>query len=187
MDKLAGKIALGIEGSADMALVTAKEFLEEGAFVVIAESRKRKLGAEVQRLRIDVRAIYADGGRLAHLERFYSDITKRNGTLEVVFANGDIYEIKPHDQAIEDAESLCFCRLRKRGSIAEFGGKRAVENGAPRKSPKAGLSHSAWKSRKGSEISTFSTAPATTGFLFDSTPKQNQPQNKNKTRRREEE
>jgi hypothetical protein len=29
--------------------------------------------------------------------------------------------------------------------------------------------------------------PATTGFLFDSTPKQNQPQNKNKTRRREEE
>jgi hypothetical protein len=62
-----------------------------------------------------------------------------------------------------------------------------VENGAPRKSPKAGLSHSAWKSRKGSEISTFSTAPATTGFLFDSTPKQNQPQkqeqNKKKRRR----
>ena len=114
MDKLAGKIALGSDGSADIGLATAKELFEEGAFVVIAESRKRKLGAQVQRLRIDARAIYADGGRLAHLERFYSDITKRNGKLEVVFANGDIYEIKPHDQSTEDARSLCFCRLRTR-------------------------------------------------------------------------
>jgi NAD(P)-dependent dehydrogenase (short-subunit alcohol dehydrogenase family) len=88
MDKLAGKIAPGSDGSADMGLATAKQFLEEGAFVVIAESRKRKLGAEVQRLRIDATAIYADGDRLAHLERFYSDITKRNGKLEVVFETG---------------------------------------------------------------------------------------------------
>jgi hypothetical protein len=48
------------------------------------------------------------------------------------------------------------------GSIAEFMGKMAVENAAPWKSPKAGLSHCAWKSRKRSGISTFSTAPATT-------------------------
>jgi hypothetical protein len=41
-------------------------------------------------------------------------------------------------------------------------GKMAVENAAPWKSPKAGLSHCAWKSRKRSGISTFSTAPATT-------------------------
>jgi hypothetical protein len=49
------------------------------------------------------------------------------------------------------------------GSIAQFMGKRAVENAAPWKSPKAGLSHCAWKSRNRSEISTFSTAPATMG------------------------
>jgi NAD(P)-dependent dehydrogenase (short-subunit alcohol dehydrogenase family) len=115
MDKLAGKIALGNDGSADIGLATAKElFFEEGASVVISESRKWKLGAEVQRLRIDARAIYADGGGLAHLERFYSDLTKRNGKLEVVFANGDFYEIRPHDQSTEDARSLCFCRLRIR-------------------------------------------------------------------------
>jgi hypothetical protein len=49
------------------------------------------------------------------------------------------------------------------GSIAEFVGKRAMENAASRKSPKAGLSHGAWKSRNRSDISTFPTAPATTG------------------------
>src|SRR2546423_4106329 len=50
----------------------------------------------------------------------------------------------------------------KEGSLAQFVGKRAVEKDAPRKSPKAGLSHSAWKSRKSRAISTFPTAPATT-------------------------
>jgi hypothetical protein len=49
------------------------------------------------------------------------------------------------------------------GSIAEFVGKRAMENAASRKSPKAGLSDGAWKSRNRSDISTFPTAPATTG------------------------
>jgi hypothetical protein len=47
-------------------------------------------------------------------------------------------------------------------SIAQFMGKRAVENAAPWKSPKAGLSHCTWKSRNRSGISTFSTAPAMT-------------------------
>jgi NADPH:quinone reductase-like Zn-dependent oxidoreductase len=49
------------------------------------------------------------------------------------------------------------------GSTAQFGGKRAVENAASWKSPKAGLFHCAWKSHNGSGISTFSTAPTTTG------------------------
>ena len=40
---------------------------------------------------------------------------------------------------------------------------RSVEDAAPRKSPKAGLSHLAWKSRKSGGIPTSSTAPAATG------------------------
>ena len=38
-----------------------------------------------------------------------------------------------------------------------------MEDAAPWKSPKAGLSHLAWKSRKSGGIPTSSTAPATTG------------------------
>jgi hypothetical protein len=34
---------------------------------------------------------------LYDLECLYSDITKTKRKLEVVFANGDIYEIKPRD------------------------------------------------------------------------------------------
>jgi hypothetical protein len=59
--------------------------------------------------------------------------------------------------------------LPKNGSIAEFVGKRTVEKATPWKSPKAGLSHSVWKSRNNGGISTFPTAPATTvNFLISS-------------------
>jgi hypothetical protein len=58
---------------------------------------------------------------------------------------------------------------RKEGSIAKSVGKWAVEKAAPWKSPKAGLSRSAWKSRIGGGIPTFTTAPAmTVGFPMSS-------------------
>jgi hypothetical protein len=41
------------------------------------------------------------------------------------------------------------------GSVALFAGKKAVEKAAAWKSPTAGLSHSAWKSRNSSGISHF--------------------------------
>src|SRR5260370_19661079 len=53
------------------------------------------------------------------------------------------------------------------------GGTRAVEKAAPRKSPKAGLFLCAWKSRNGSGISTFPTAPATAVFFNE--PQKNLP------------
>ena len=81
----------------------------------------------------------------------------------------------PKDKRDEDSLSEDELReaweVLKEGSTAQFGGKRAVENAAPRKSPKAGLFHCAWKSRNRGRISTFSTAPATTGKLSDSTGK----------------
>jgi NAD(P)-dependent dehydrogenase (short-subunit alcohol dehydrogenase family) len=71
MDKLGGKIALVTGGSADMGISTAKEFLDENAFAVIADRRKRELNAAAQTVRADDIAMYADGGRLHDLERFY--------------------------------------------------------------------------------------------------------------------
>jgi hypothetical protein len=62
----------------------------------------------------------------------------------------------------DPVQTLLLTSRLKKGSIAQFMGNRAVENAAPWKSQKAGLSHCAWKSRNRSGISTFSTAPATT-------------------------
>src|ERR1019366_5052707 len=46
---------------------------------------------------------------------------------------------------------------------------RSVQDAAPRKSPKAGLFHLAWKSRKSGGITTSSTAPAAPGNLENTT------------------
>src|SRR5271166_6126580 len=61
-------------------------------------------------------------------------------------------------------------RLFFSGFLAEFVGKRAVEKAAPWKSPRTGLSPSAWKSRKSGGIFTFPTAPTTTGSLSNFIP-----------------
>ncbi|HXX56255.1 MAG TPA: hypothetical protein VEJ17_00515, partial [Candidatus Nitrosotalea sp.] len=56
--------------------------------------------------------------------------------------------------------------LRKKGCVALFVGKRAVEKAAAWKSPTAGLSHSAWKSRNRGGISHFSHRPDHEEFRF---------------------
>jgi len=48
-------------------------------------------------------------------------------------------------------------------------GKKAVEDAAPWKSPRAGLFHLAWKSRKNGEIPTSSTDSAATVNIESST------------------
>ena len=72
----------------------------------------------------------------------------------------------PSKESILEARDRMFAKHPNTtfisGSMAQSVGERAVENAAPWKSPKAGLSHCAWKSRNRSGISTFSTAPATT-------------------------
>jgi hypothetical protein len=50
--------------------------------------------------------------------------------------------------------------------MAQFVGKRAVENAAPRKSPKAGLSHCAWKSRNRQRDFHFFHRPGYDGLTF---------------------
>src|SRR5215472_3974789 len=58
-------------------------------------------------------------------------------------------------------ESICFS-----GCVALFMGKRAVEKAAARKSPTAGLPHSAWKSRNCSAISHLFHRPDHEEFRF---------------------
>jgi len=52
------------------------------------------------------------------------------------------------------------------GCVALFMGKRAVEKAAAWKTPTAGLSHFAWKSRNCGAISHFFHRPAYEGFCF---------------------
>jgi len=85
--KLEGKIALITGGSAGIGLATAKQFVEEGAYVYIVGRRKPELEAAVASIGSNVTAIQGDVTDLADLDRIYAQISKEKGRVDIVFAN----------------------------------------------------------------------------------------------------
>jgi NAD(P)-dependent dehydrogenase (short-subunit alcohol dehydrogenase family) len=85
--KLEGKIALITGGSAGIGLATAKQFVEEGAYVYIVGRRKPELEAAETSIGSNVTAIQGDVTNLADLDRIYAQISKEKGRVDIVFAN----------------------------------------------------------------------------------------------------
>jgi len=85
--KLEGKVALITGGSAGIGLATAKQFVEEGAYVYIVGRRKPELEAAVASIGSNVTAIQGDVTDLADLDRIYAQISKEKGRVDIVFAN----------------------------------------------------------------------------------------------------
>jgi NAD(P)-dependent dehydrogenase (short-subunit alcohol dehydrogenase family) len=85
--KLEGKIALITGGSAGIGLATAKQFVEEGAYVYITGRRQHELDAAVLSIGSNVTAIQGDVTKCADLDRIYAQIGKEKGRVDIVFAN----------------------------------------------------------------------------------------------------
>ena len=85
--KLEGKIALITGGSLGIGLATAKQFVEEGAYVYITGRRQAELDAAVASIGSNVTAIQGDVAKLADLDRIYAQIGKEKGRVDIVFAN----------------------------------------------------------------------------------------------------
>lgn len=107
MGKLDGKIALITGGSEGMGFDTAKQFIQEGAFVFITGRRKPVLDKAVEALGEQAAGIQADAGKLGDLDKMYAEIKEKKGKLDVVFANAGVYEQMAHDQVTEEFYDNC--------------------------------------------------------------------------------
>ncbi len=90
MGKLEGKIALITGGNSGIGLATAKQFVNEGAYVFITGRRDPELAAAVKEIGRNATAIQGDVSNLGDLDRLFAQIKREKSKLDIVFANAGI-------------------------------------------------------------------------------------------------
>ena len=108
MNKLEGKTALITGGSTGIGLATAKQFVDEGAYVFITGRREPELAAAVKEIGRNVTSVQGDVSNLADLDRLLAQIKREKGRLDIVFANAGITTITPLAQITEGNYDALF-------------------------------------------------------------------------------
>jgi NAD(P)-dependent dehydrogenase (short-subunit alcohol dehydrogenase family) len=108
MGKLDGKIALVTGGNSGIGLATAKQFVNEGAYVFIIGRRKPELGAAVKEIGRNVTGVQGDVSSLDDLDRLFAQIKGEKGKLDIVFANAGIARYAAFGQITENLYDSIF-------------------------------------------------------------------------------
>jgi len=87
MRKLEGKITLITGGSSGIGLATAKQFVNEGAYVFITGRRDPELAAAIKEIGRNSTAVQGDVANLGDLDRLFAQIKREKRKLDIVFAN----------------------------------------------------------------------------------------------------
>jgi NAD(P)-dependent dehydrogenase (short-subunit alcohol dehydrogenase family) len=90
MGKLEGTIALVTGGNSGIGLATAKQFVNEGAYVFITGRRDPELVAAVKDIGRNVTGVQGDVSNLADLDRLFAQIKQEKSKLDIVFANAGV-------------------------------------------------------------------------------------------------
>jgi NAD(P)-dependent dehydrogenase (short-subunit alcohol dehydrogenase family) len=108
MDKLRGKIALITGGNSGIGFATAREFVNEGAYVFITGRRKPELTAAVKEIGKNVTAVQGDVSDFDDLDRLFAQIKKEKGKLNIVFANAGIAKYASFGEISEEHYDSIF-------------------------------------------------------------------------------
>ncbi len=90
MGKLEGKAALITGGNGGIGLATARQFVNEGAYVFITGRRDPELAAAVEEIGRNVTGVQGDVSNLDDLDRLFAQIKREKGKLDIVFANAGV-------------------------------------------------------------------------------------------------
>src|ERR1700710_3256606 len=102
MNKLEGKTALITGGSTGIGLATAKQFVNEGAYVFITGRREAELSAAAKEIGKNVTAVQGDASKLVDLDRLFAQIKQEKGKLDIVFANAGVARYAPLGKITEE-------------------------------------------------------------------------------------
>jgi NAD(P)-dependent dehydrogenase (short-subunit alcohol dehydrogenase family) len=108
MDRLRGKRALITGGTTGIGLATAKEFLAEGARLVITGTNPKNLENAKQELGGKAAVIASDAGEVAAQESLANLVKAELGGLDAFFANAGMAEMRPLEAWDEKAFDRSF-------------------------------------------------------------------------------
>src|SRR5882757_3370387 len=100
--RLANKTAVITGGNRGIGLATAKQFVNEGAYVYISGRRDAELAAAVKEIGENVTGIQGDVSKLGDLDRLFAQIKREKGKLDIVFANAGAAKFAPLGKITED-------------------------------------------------------------------------------------
>jgi len=95
MKRLEGKVAVVTGGNSGIGLATAKRFLDEGAKVAISGRNQKTLDEAVKTLGNGVFAVKSDTAKLAEIEKFLGEVSKKFGKIDVLFVNAGVAKFAP--------------------------------------------------------------------------------------------
>jgi NAD(P)-dependent dehydrogenase (short-subunit alcohol dehydrogenase family) len=95
-------------GNSGIGLATAREFVGEGAYVLITGRRERELTAAVREIGRNISGIRADVSNSADLDRLFSQIKNEKGKLDIVFANAGVAKYAALGQITEELYDSIF-------------------------------------------------------------------------------
>jgi NAD(P)-dependent dehydrogenase (short-subunit alcohol dehydrogenase family) len=108
MGKLEGKIALVTGGNSGIGLATAKQFVNEGAYVFITGRRDSELARAAREIGKNVTGVQGDVSNLGDLDRLFAQIKQEKGKLDIVFANAGVAKYAPLGSITEELYDSIF-------------------------------------------------------------------------------
>ncbi len=108
MNKLEGKIALITGGNSGIGLATAKQLVNEGAYVFITGRREPELADAVKQIGKNVTGVQGDVAKPDDLDRLFAQIKREKGKLDIVFANAGITTMTPLGKITEEDYDSIF-------------------------------------------------------------------------------
>ena len=108
MNRLEGKVALITGGNSGIGLATAKQFVNEGAYVFITGRRDPELAAATKEIGRNVTGVQGDVSNLGDLDRLFAQIKRDKGKLDIVFANAGIGKYAPFGEITEEFYDSIF-------------------------------------------------------------------------------
>src|SRR5467141_1477633 len=106
--RLEKKVALITGGNSGIGLATAKQFVNEGAYVFITGRRKQELAAAAKEIGRNVTGIQGDVSNLGDLDRLFTQIKREKSKLDIVFANAGVAKFAPFGTITEEFYDSIF-------------------------------------------------------------------------------